>query len=336
MVMVQIANPIYDVVFRYLMKDEKLAKLLLSAIIGKEVLSLEFRPTEQTLSVSESLTVLRMDFSARIVDQEGKQELVLIELQKARMASDIMRFRRYLGSQYASKENVIRESAGESYSSQKALPILSIYILGEPLPKIKAPVVRVNRVYTDAATGEQLHEKEEFIESLTHDSIVIQVHYLKGRRRNELEQLLSIFDQSLATRDPHLMLINEQELPGHYRPLLRKLQQAMANPEIRDTMEAEDEVVEDLRVLERRISEKDEALQEKDAIIEKNNEDLQEKAAIINKNNEALQEKAAIIDQQQKQLVYAITKSYAAGLDIRQLSAIFNLEEREIQAILAK
>jgi hypothetical protein len=30
--MVEIANPIYDVVFKYLMRDEKVAKLLLSAI----------------------------------------------------------------------------------------------------------------------------------------------------------------------------------------------------------------------------------------------------------------------------------------------------------------
>ena len=44
--MVQIANPIYDVVFKYLMRDEKLARLLLSAIIGEEVISLDFRPTE--------------------------------------------------------------------------------------------------------------------------------------------------------------------------------------------------------------------------------------------------------------------------------------------------
>ncbi len=31
-IMVEIANPIYDVVFKYLMRDEKVAKLLLSAI----------------------------------------------------------------------------------------------------------------------------------------------------------------------------------------------------------------------------------------------------------------------------------------------------------------
>ncbi len=35
--MLQIANPIYDVVFKYLMNDEKVAKLLLSALIGREV-----------------------------------------------------------------------------------------------------------------------------------------------------------------------------------------------------------------------------------------------------------------------------------------------------------
>ncbi|MEY3368682.1 MAG: hypothetical protein RI973_1837 [Bacteroidota bacterium] len=320
--MVQIANPIYDVVFRYLMKDERLARLLLSAIIGKEVLSLEFRPTEHALSVSETLTVLRMDFSARIVDPEGRQELVIIELQKARMVSDIMRFRRYLGNQYANKENVFRDSEGEGHGSQKALPILSIYFLGEPLPRIKAPVVRVNRIYTDAATGEQIHDKEEFIESLTHDSIVIQVPYLKGHRRNELEQLLSIFDQSLATNNRKLMLIDELELPARYHPLLRKLHQAMSNPTIRETMEAEDEVVEDFRTLQRVIS-------DKEAIIEEKDEALQEK-------DEALQEQAAIIMQQQQQLALAILKSHAAGLDIRQLSAIFSLEENEIQAIIAK
>ncbi|MEY3367689.1 MAG: hypothetical protein RI973_844 [Bacteroidota bacterium] len=346
--MVQIANPIYDVVFKYLMRDEKVAKLLLSAIIGKEVLSLEFRPTEHTLAVSETLTVLRMDFSARIADQEGRQELVIIELQKAKMAGDIMRFRRYLGSQYANKENVFRESTEEAYGTQKALPILSIYLLGEPLPKIKAPVVRVNRIYTDAATGEQIHDKEEFIESLTHDSIVIQIAYLKGHRRNELEQLLALFDQSLATNDPHLMLIDDMELPERYRPLLRKLQQAIANPTIRESMDAEDELLEELKYLERQIfqrdsiiEKKDEILQEKDAIIEKKDDILQEKDAIIEKKdevlqemNEALKEKDQAIAHQHQQLASAISKLHAKGMGIGDLSAMFDLEESAVQALL--
>lgn len=75
--MTQIANPIYDVVFKYLMNDEKVAKLLLSAIIGKEVLSLEFRPTEHHFPIGEMLTVLRMDFSARILDEDGDRKSVV-------------------------------------------------------------------------------------------------------------------------------------------------------------------------------------------------------------------------------------------------------------------
>ncbi len=54
--MVQIANPIYDVVFKYLMKDEKVARLLLSAIIGKDIISLEFRPTEHSFPLGEVLS----------------------------------------------------------------------------------------------------------------------------------------------------------------------------------------------------------------------------------------------------------------------------------------
>ena len=32
-----IANPIYDVVFKFLMEDAKIAKLLLSSIIGENI-----------------------------------------------------------------------------------------------------------------------------------------------------------------------------------------------------------------------------------------------------------------------------------------------------------
>lgn len=153
--MVQIANPIYDVVFKYLMNDEKLARLLLSAIIGEEVVSLKLRPTEHQFPVGKALMVMRMDFSARIRYANGEEQLVILELQKAKLATDIMRFRRYLGEQYRNKNNVVQEPA-EEYAQRKALPILSIYFLGHKLDHITAPVIRINRSYTDAATGEVL------------------------------------------------------------------------------------------------------------------------------------------------------------------------------------
>ncbi len=74
--------------------------LLLSAIIGREITALEFRPTERHIPLGEQLLVVRMDFNARIRDEQGNEELVIMELQKAKLPTDIMRFRRYLGEQY--------------------------------------------------------------------------------------------------------------------------------------------------------------------------------------------------------------------------------------------
>lgn len=48
---VRIANPIYDVVFRYLMQDNKVAKLVLSAITGENIVDLAFKPTEYSSKI---------------------------------------------------------------------------------------------------------------------------------------------------------------------------------------------------------------------------------------------------------------------------------------------
>ena len=79
-----IANPIYDVVFKYLMEDSKVAKLLIGSIIGAEVLELEFRPKSFTasvhldpLSIKPTFTIYHLDFSAKIKTPE-EEKLVII------------------------------------------------------------------------------------------------------------------------------------------------------------------------------------------------------------------------------------------------------------------
>ena len=274
-----VANPIYDVVFKYLMKDKKVAKLLLSAIIGEEIIELGFRPTDRHVHIKDSLTVVRMDFSAKIQTATGAEKLIIIELQKAKLSSDIMRFRKYLGEQYANKNNV----AGKTDKNRraKALPIMSIYFLGHNLDHTDAPVIKVERNYIDLAKQEVIIEKEEFIESLTHDSFVIQIRRLSGRRRTELEQLLIVFDQDYKTEDDHLLNIKEEDLPKRYRPVLRRLLAAFSNKEVRDRMDDEDEIIEDFQNLERRIHEKDKAIEEKDKTIEEKDKALDEKDRLI-------------------------------------------------------
>lgn len=198
----QIANPIYDVVFKYMMSDNKVAKLFLSAIIGEEIIELAFEPTEMQLSLQESITVLRMDFKATIKQLDGSQKVIIIEIQKAKLHTDIMRFRRYLGLQYSDVENsvikeVYKNPNGNDTIIRDALPILSIYFLGHQLDKVKdVPVIKVERSYVDVATGTVLEEREAFIESLTHDSFIIQIPNIKGHRRTELEKLLYILTKA--------------------------------------------------------------------------------------------------------------------------------------------
>ncbi len=76
-----IANPIYDVVFKYLMEDAKVAKLLIGRIIDQEIIELEFRPQEFIMQAhrpaglqSSKLTFYRLDFSAKIKTDDGIKE----------------------------------------------------------------------------------------------------------------------------------------------------------------------------------------------------------------------------------------------------------------------
>ncbi len=89
--LMHIANPIYDVVFKYLMEDAKVAKLLISSIIGEEIEELDFRPQEFTTDIDKSriegrigtLTVYRLDFTAKISTKEGSlgKEVLYIRAQ---------------------------------------------------------------------------------------------------------------------------------------------------------------------------------------------------------------------------------------------------------------
>ena len=245
--MVKVANPIYDVVFKYLMEDKRVAKLLISALLDLEVLEIELKPSEYSVPIKkQELTVYRIDFKARIKDKDGKEQLVLIELQKAKLPTDIMRFRRYLGMQYAHKDNVVAEP-----KAKYALPIISIYFLGYPLENFKdVPIIRVARQYINHATKEILKGKEYFIESLTHDSVIVQIQAIQNKKhRNKLEQVLSVFDQSKV----HEVMIDENKYPPEYHEIMRRLTLALANPEVREIMNIEDDIIEELTERERRI-----------------------------------------------------------------------------------
>ncbi len=296
----QIANPMYDSVFKFLMEDTDSAILLLSTIIGETIESLDFLPLEKPIRREQrSFTVYRLDLCAKIKVKQGYKQ-VLIEIQKAKFPSDIMRFRRYLGEQYSKKSNVytVRDKDQE-YKK----PIISIYFLGYPLEHVKVPVIKVNRQYHDVANNEKTDIKEEFIESLTHDSYIIQISQLRQCHQTEVEQVLAIFDQGkhLASYE-HILDIDEEKYPVKYYPLIHRLQRAIAEPKIRKTMNIEDDVLECLQDMERLIEEKENMIKEQDKVLKEQDKALKEKDKTLKEQDKALKEQDKALKEQDKAL----------------------------------
>jgi len=308
-----IANPIYDTVFKYLMDDSKVARLLLSAIIGEEIISLEHRPTE--IKSETSVTVYHIDFSAKIRYADGSEKLVILEIQKAKLATDIMRFRKYLGLQYYDSNNV-QVVCEPEVVYQTGLPIISIYFLGHKLDNIKAAVIKVQREYIDLTTGNTIQQREYFIESLTHDSFVIQIPYLKDNRKTELLRVLSIFDQSNRELDIHILNVSQEDFPEKYRPIIRRLQMANSEADVRHNMNIEDLYINDYKENERLLEQmkttieennkalanKDKALTKKDKALANTKKALTDKDKALSDKDKALADSKKTIEELEKQL----------------------------------
>lgn len=322
-----IANPIYDSVFKYLMEDNRVARLLLGAVIGKKIVSLEPRPQEVVITRDNPAkhSVFRMDFSARIKTPQGER-LVIVEVQKAKHATDIIRFRRYLGRQYANPDNT--ETIG---LQRRGTPIISIYFLGYPLDDIDAPILKVARVYTDLTTRKVFTVKNDFIEGLTHDSYIIQTSRLKKRRRTELESILTVFDPDNIEGSEHILNVDESGFPEKYREIIRRLRKAAESEEMREIMHVEDEVFEELAAGERAVEERDRAL----AIIAARESELAEKISALAEKDSALAEKDSAIARKDQQLIRTVQNLARAGQTSENIAEITGLSGEVIAEILA-
>ena len=175
-----IANPIYDVTFKYLLENDRAAKFFIGTILDCKVLSLEPASVEYTEPDDRTpkISLFRMDFAATIVTKEEGEKRVIIEMQKAKLLDDVFRFRKYLGKEYRKSK----------------LPIISIYVLGFNL-SVNSPAFGNFPVYRDLRTNEELKVHDIFVEQLTHKAYFVQTQRIKPSLNTKLDKLLSIFEQ---------------------------------------------------------------------------------------------------------------------------------------------
>ena len=294
---IHVANPIYDSVFKYLMEDERIAKTILSALLKKEVIHVTVRPHEYSNTTRDTLSMFRIDFAATVREREGdaiKDRIVLIELQKTWLNTETLRFRQYLGAQYSNKNNM-READEKGF----AYPMVAVYLLGHKVGNIKEPIVYVNHDVFDYNGNIVVDGHEEpFVESLTHNSIIVQIPLLHGNVNNRLEKVLSVFDQTQVEGDTQQVLkIDEDKYADDSDMLyvLHKLTAAAANSEMRQDMNVEDEYY-------KAIEDRDTTIMQRDKMLKEQEQQLSQQSEQLSQQSEQLSQQSEQLSQQSEQL----------------------------------
>lgn len=238
------------------------------------------KPHEYTNIAREGLSVFRIDFGATIQEDDGSTHLILVELQKTWVETETLRFRQYLGAQYANPDNMLPDDDG-TYG----MPMMTVYLLGHKVGNIEEPVLYVRRRaldYNDNVVTKGL--PDPFVDSLTHDSIIVQIPRLQGQRKSRLDKVLSIFDQSQQQPDDkHVLNIDETAYgdDAEMQRIIQRLLAAATNAKMRHDMNVEDEY---FSIIEKR----DTALMIKDKKIAEQNAQINEKNAQIKKSVQML------------------------------------------------
>lgn len=322
----QVANPIYDTVFKYLMEDERVARTILSALLKKDVLNVQTRRNEYTNQERDSISMFRIDFAATIRNENGEESLILIELQKTWLETETLRFRQYLGVQYSNAENMV---AGQY--REYALPMVAVYLLGHKVGNIEEPVLYVR--HAPYNYDGQLVTKgmpDPFVDSLTHDSIIVQIPRLHGKVNNHLDKVLSIFDQNLKdVNDKHVLNIDEALYAGDsdMQPILHRLVVAAADSQMRHKMNVEDEF---FSAIERRDTDlliKDKLIAEKTVLLAEKDGQLAEKDGQLADQRKRLEHQDTII----RKSVLALLRS---GLSTEHIADMLSIDIGTVRKLM--
>ncbi len=299
-----IANPIYDVVFKRMMENEKVAKFFIGTLLEQTIETVVVKPQEFTYTDRlAGLSVFRLDFIATIKTESGELKKVLIEIQKAKNQIDLMRFRNYLGEQYKKED---------SHNDEKIiLPITTIYILGFKIAEIETPCLKVERNYKDLVNKTNLKTKSDFVEKLTHDSFIVQVDRITDRFQTRLDKLLSVFEQTNFVENTKIIKEYMHETDVEEVKIITDiLHHSGTNPKERKQIEDEQEAWRSVNAmfedkekeLLKTLKETEKALNEKESEINEKDKALNEKVSEINAKDKALNEKDKALEEMAKQI----------------------------------
>ena len=276
-----IPNPIYDVVFRYLMEDPESAMIVVSTLINENIIKLQLEPIthsekkEKSLMAAlqdpktkDDLRLFHLDFTATVLLPNGTEELIMIELQKATEPDDIFRFKRYISRNFQ-KRHEVEVTDIETLNIRKVnrpIRLVPVFILNFRIEnEINDLLIKTKRVKEGFFKNKSLQIPNEFIDNLSYDLLVVQlpnieyiseIDYLEDEYKGKLFALLKLFDQKSRVRDnEHRLRLIRKFFPGFLDRVIRRLQSAdIDNPYLEEKMFNEDEYLKALIDRDNKIS----------------------------------------------------------------------------------
>lgn len=317
-----IPNPIYDVVFKYLMEDMESATIVLSTLINQKIKNLKLEPIThaekrpnltqaeiQDPKTKEDIRLFHLDFTATVELPDGTEEVIMIELQKASLPDDILRFKRYISKNFQRKLEVERPhpTSGGLEIVEKPLRLIPIFILNFRIEnEVNDLLIQTSRIKNGVFKNKTLGENF-FIDHLSYDVWIVQLpnlqyiteeDYAGDEYKEKLYSLLKLFDQKSKVKgNEHRLRFIRRFFPGFLDRVIKRLQAAsINNQELEEQMQIEDDYLKILikrdntisaleMKLEQVIYEKDQVISEKDKEIEQNQNIIIELARTLKENN---------------------------------------------------
>lgn len=324
-----IPNPIYDVVFRYLMEDTESALIVLSTLTNENITKLQLEPVtfaeKRGQQVDFALTdpktqddirLFHLDFTATVELADGTEELIMIELQKATEPEDIFRFKRYISKNFQKKQEVeVVDIATQSIKTvSRPLRLIPIFILNFRIEnEINDLLIKTNRFKMGVFKNEPLKKHNEFIDNLSYDLLVVQLpnlhnikeeEYIHDEYKRKLYALLKLFDQKERVKsNEHRLRLIRRFFPGFLDRVIARLQAAdINNPDLEEQMFVEDEYLKVLIDRDNKIAFFEEKLNKVEARLVEQLKNLKDKDRELSEKDQALSEKDQALSEKDQAL----------------------------------
>ena len=222
--------------------------------------------------------------------------------------------------------------------------MITVYLLGHRVGDIEEPVLYVrHKSYDYDGVEVTKGMPDPFVESLVHDSIIVQIPLLHGRLNNRLVEVLSVFDQT--NKDGHnrqVLRIDDDAYKGdaEMEHILHRLLTAASDSKLRQDMNVEDEYfsaieTRDTAIMKRdqRIAEQNAQLEVQSAQLEEQSAQLEEQSAQLEEQNAQLEEQSAQLEEQRVSLLASAKAMKSAGISEEQIAEMTKISIEEIRRL---